>query len=79
MNENILVGWIRKSKKGDKLVISVNKEALVQCQQSMGRTTLITNTNKIVGLIQDKVEVCAANHIVEKTELVEMKMKYMEE
>ena len=80
MNENVLVAWVRKSKNGDKIVLNVNRDAIKNCSVNMGRVKLVMNTNKIVGMIQDKVDVCAANHIVNnvETKIEELKLKYEE-
>ena len=77
--ESINVGWMRPSKKGDKLVISVDRIVLSNCTVKDGKVKLICNLNKVVGLLQGEVEVVAANHLKNVKVIPELKLEYLKE
>jgi hypothetical protein len=67
MNENknetiILVGWTRMSKNGNSLVMNLSLEQLEAAKGNGKEIVFVLNTNKIVGLLTDEVEVVAASH-----------------
>jgi len=79
-NENILVAWARKSKNGDKIVLNLDRDALASCVCVNGKVELMMNKNKVVGILQDLVEVCAVNQLTaKKYEMKKMNFEYRSE
>lgn len=76
-NDSILVAWARKSKSGDKIVLNVSRQEMGNCFDNEGKVKIVCNLNRIVGLIEDKVEVVAVNHLVPvKFDRKELKIKF---
>lgn len=78
MNDNsILVAWARKSKNGDKIVLSMDRDALIDCKKIDGKVKIVCNLGKMIDLLSDEVEVLAVNHLkTSKFEMKEIKINY---
>ena len=79
-NNSVLTAWMRLSKKGDKIVMNVDRDALSEeCSIVDGKVKIICNLNKVVGLIQGDVSVVAVNHLKATTvERKTLKVKFVQ-
>ncbi len=70
MSENILVGYVRKSKAGKGLKVNIDIEALRECKpfdSKDGKTyvSLVVNLGKVEAVIRGDQEVTSISHIVD--------------